>query len=99
MGHKRDIAESFSSQLSRQSGDIDKDLLEIRSQLNDTYGEGFHFYDESKRYVWDSSMSTLQRFVRWGCRFSDHRTFDEYEIDYKLKTVGRLQKAKAFLYR
>ena len=87
--------ESFSNQLSRQSGDIDKDLLEIRSQLNDTYGEGFHFYDESKRYVWDTSMSALQRFVRWGCRFSDHPTFAEYEIDYKLKTVGRLQKAKS----
>ncbi len=95
MGHKRDIAESFSSQLSRQSGDIDKDLLEIRSQLNDTYGVGFHFYDESKRYVWDSSMSTLGRFVRWGCRFSDHQTFAEYEIDYKLKIVGRIQKAKS----
>ena len=89
------LYESFSNQLSRQSGDIDKDLLEIRSQLNDTYGEGFHFYDESKRYVWDTSMSALQRFVRWGCRFSDHPTFAEYEIDYKLKTVGRLQKAKS----
>ena len=95
MRNKRDIVESFSNQLSRQSGDIDKDLLEIRSQLNGTYGEGFHFYDESKRYVWDTSMSALQRFVRWGCRFSDHSTFAEYEIDYKLKTVGRLQKAKS----
>lgn len=95
MGNKRDILESFSDQLSRRSDDIDKDLLEIRGRLDDTYGKRFHFYDDSRRFVWDTGMSTLERFVRWGCRFSDHPTFAEYEIDYKLAPAGRLQKARS----
>jgi hypothetical protein len=95
MRNKRDILESFSNQLSRQSGDIDKDLLEIRSQLDEAYGEGFHFYDDSKRYVWDTSMSVLERFVRWGNRYVIHPTFVQYEIDPKLEAAGRIQQASS----
>ena len=69
MQHRSDLERSFSNLLSRRFDDIDKDLFEIRKRLNETYTVGFHFYDENIRFVWDSSMSDLERFVRWGYRF------------------------------
>ena len=93
-GDKRDVARSFSNLLSRSSHDIDKDLLAIRNELSDTYGESFHLYDEDKRFVWDTSMSVLERFVRWGHRFVEHETFNELEIDFKLKPAGRIGDAR-----
>ena len=93
-GDKRDVARSFSNLLSRSSHDIDKDLLSIRSELSDTYGESFHLYDEDKRFVWDTSMSVLERFVRWGYRFVEHETFNELEIEFKLKPAERIGEAR-----
>ena len=93
MRNKRDILESFSNQLIPQDGGIDKDLLEIRSQLKEAYGEGFHFYDDNKRFVWDTSMTDLERFVRWGSRFAEHPTFADLEIDYKVEIASYTRKA------
>ena len=95
--NKNDIKISFSNLLTLRSDDIDKDLLAFRNELNKTYEEGFHYYDQDRRYVWDTNMSALERFVRWGKRFSDHPTFAQLEIDYKLEIAGRIQEAKSAL--
>ena len=94
-GNKNDIKSSFSNLLTHRSGDIDKDLLAIRSELNKTYEEGFHFYDHDKRYIWDTSMQVLERLVRWGARFAEHSSFAKLELDYKLNPARRLRKARA----
>ena len=96
-GNKNGIKSSFSNLLILRSVDIDKDLLAIRNELNKTYDDGFHFYDQDKRYVWDTNMSTLDRFVRWGSCFAEHPTFIQLELDHKLEIAGRLQLAKSAL--
>ena len=94
MGDKRDVVKSFSNLLNQRSDDIDKNLLEIRSHLNETYGVSFHLYDEDKRFVWDTSMSPWDRFIGWGSRFVNLSSFDKWERNYKLDVANRLKQAR-----
>lgn len=93
--NRQDIEESFTNLLIHRSGDVHRDLLEIRNHLNEIYEPGFHFYDEQIRFVWDTSMPDLERFVRWGSRFAQHPTFAELEINYKVEIASYIQEAKS----
>ena len=55
--HKNMIASAFSNYVSEPSDDVDRRLMQIRSNLEAELGRGMHFYDPAIQARWDKSYA------------------------------------------
>ena len=95
---KEQIRSAFKRSLIGRADDVDRDIYKIREQLtgiSSIYRKNFDFYSPEIRFVWRSGWPKLEHFVRWGCRFLEHPSFVELEIDYKLNPADRLKQARS----
>ncbi|MCY3913241.1 MAG: AAA family ATPase [Chloroflexi bacterium] len=97
--HKEQIARAFVDRIDTESDDLDRNLLQIRDRLSETYGEHLDFYDDQIWTQWGSrgsdDTSKWGMFIRWSRRFVDHPDFDEEERDFKLEIADNLQAARS----
>ncbi len=97
--HKERIVGTFANRIDVSSDDLDRNILQIRDRLSETYGEYLDFYDESIWPQWDPEhsrdTSKWGTFIRWSRRFVEHHNFDEEERNYKLKIADNLQVARS----
>ena len=98
--HKERIAKAFEHLVTQPTDDVDRMLAQIRSRLEEEHGRGIHLYDDAIRKQWDprarpSPNSNLwDDFVRRAREFSNRRTLDSYEVDYKLEIGRKLAEAR-----
>ena len=97
--HKDDIVSTFANHLETRSDDVDRNLLQIRDRLSETYGKDLDFYDAQLWHQWDPEhspdISKWGQFVRWARRFVEHPNFDREERDYKIEISQNLQQARS----
>ncbi len=55
--HKQEIAAAFSNLLDPSIKDVDQQLAQIRAQLARQYGEGFHFYEDRIKALWQKGLT------------------------------------------
>ena len=55
--HKDQIVNTFADRVDKTSEDPDRNLLAIREQLSETYGDNFHFHAEELKSQWDPEHS------------------------------------------
>lgn len=78
------------------TGDLDRDLIELRRRLEPRYGEGFDFYSPRLRALWEKGADPWAAVTRWAAKIYATDGFEESERDYKLKAVesfGQLREA------
>ena len=97
MNHKNRVRDAFSGLMKSTTDDVDRDLLNLRSKLNRTYGINFHYYSPDLRTVWDPRLSEWERFIGWARRFAEHSSFDRWERYYKEDISSNIDKAKSAL--
>ena len=95
--HKNRIRETFGSMIKTNSDDVDRSLLNLRRNLNRTYGVDFHYYSSDVRTVWDPRLSEWERFIGWARRFAEHSSFDRFERYYKEEVASNIGEAKSSL--
>ena len=95
--HKNRIRETFGSMIKTNSDDVDRSLLNLRRNLNRTYGVDFHYYSSDVRTVWDPRLSEWERFIGWARRFAEHSSFDRWERYYKEEVASNIGEAKSAL--
>ena len=94
---KMSLRNSFGALLEAPTGDIDRDLLQIRRRLTghaEQYKDGFDFYSDDIRFSWSPVVSAWDRFIGWGSRFIKLQHFHEWERTYKLRIATRLEEAR-----
>ena len=57
MNHKNMIANAFANYVSEPSDDVDRRLIQIRSNLESELGRGIHFYDPDIQVRWDKGYT------------------------------------------
>jgi MoxR-like ATPase len=93
--HKQLIAKRYASFVTEPTGDIDRQLEQIREALTPTFGDEFDFYDERVRPQWQGGGSgAWDEFVKWARKFYEAPGFDADERDYKLDAVKPLAQAR-----
>ena len=97
MKHKNRVRDAFSGLIKSTTDDVDRDLLNLRSKLNRTYGINFYYYSPDLRTVWDPRLSEWERFIGWARRFAEHSSFDRRERYYKEDIASNIDKAKSAL--
>ena len=93
--HRNLIVKAFADRLDETSDDADRNLLAIRAQLSEDYGDGFHFYAGELRSQWDPDTSQWGQFIRWARRFVEHPDFGNVERNFKLEIADNLQQARS----
>ncbi len=53
--HKQMISNAFGDRITEQTGDVDRQLLQIRHNLTDEYGTDFSYYNPQLRNLWNPS--------------------------------------------
>ena len=99
---KMSLRNSFGALLEAPTGDIDRDLLQIRRRLTghaEQYMDGFDFYSDDIRFTWSPDVSAWDRFVGWGSRFVKLQHFDKWERNYKLDIATSLEHARLAIER
>ena len=87
----------FRTVLEVPTRDIDRDLLQIRRRVSgqsEHYSDGFDFYSDDVKFTWSPDASSWDRFLGWGSRFVELRSFDKWERNYKIDISSRLQQAR-----
>ena len=104
--HKNKIAARFGGLVEDSVGDVDRELHEIRSTLEQTHGaEEFGFYSPDIRSQWDDSYKTGDQedgretnawdaFIDSAREYVDTDQLDNEENDYKIKIGQRVAKAR-----
>lgn len=93
--HKRKIVKTFEDLLSEPTDDVDRALLEIRSQLEERFGADFHFYEPEVKELWQpAKASPWDQLARWAAKVVGTARFDELERDYKLEFAEQLGKVR-----
>lgn len=92
---KQRITRELSHLIESPSGDLDRDLLAIRQQLQERFGEEFQFHYPAVLELWEPDPSKWGQFIRWARRLIDYPGFDQDERDYKLESAAHLQAARA----
>ena len=95
--HKELIAKRFAHHVSTPADDVDRQLLQIRSQLASKHGEAFSYYDDGIEDQWRQPGGAWTDFVAWAGRLYSEPTFAERERDYKLAIAGRVAEARSAL--
>ena len=94
---KMSLQNSFETILKTPTGDIDRDLLDIRRHLSgqaEHYKDGFDFYSDEVKFTWSPDVSTWDRFIGWGSRFVKLSHFNKWERTYKLDIADHLKEAR-----
>ncbi len=95
--HKARIRDAFQKRAGEPStGDVDRDLLAIRSALAVEYGPGFAYYDPELAPIWDpvaTQKKPWDEFVGWAKKIHDWSGFDAEEYDYKIEDGRRVAAA------
>ncbi len=95
INHKSNIREAFATLVSEPTKDVDRDLQQIRRQLESKRGRHFNFYDDDIRAKWDPILR-----MRWDDYISqaqacvDTGLLDSWENDYKTEIGRNLAKAR-----
>ncbi|MFG0243797.1 MAG: McrB family protein [Phycisphaerales bacterium JB054] len=97
--HKRLICEAFSDKVQPAHDDVDRQLLAIREAMTPSYGEGFSFYQDDIKPIWQpgtETPSTDQRlhFMEWARRLRESERFMEDEVEFKRIIAERVAAAK-----
>ena len=93
--HKQLIATYFGDRITSSSSDVDRQLGEVRSALENEQGHLFDYYDAALERQWRAgSKGDWEEFVKWGRMFFEGDGFDSRERDYKLEIVERMQGAR-----
>ena len=93
--HKQLIAKRFAHLVSTPTDDVDRQLLQIRSQLKVKHGDAFWFYDKGIEDQWRQAGRAWADFVEWAKRLYAEPTFAERERDYKLAIARRVAEARS----
>ena len=97
--HKDHIVNTFADRLDKTSEDPDRNLLAIREQLSETYGDNFHFYADELKSQWDPEhspdTSKWDQLIAWARHFVKRPDFDQRERDFKLKVADKLRQARS----
>ncbi|MDE2869624.1 MAG: AAA family ATPase [Chloroflexota bacterium] len=99
---KMSLRNSFGTLLEAPTGDVDRDLLDIRHRLSghaEHYKDGFDFYSDGIRFTWSPDVSAWDRFIGWGSRFIKLQHFDKWERNYKLDIATSLEHARLAIER
>lgn len=92
--HKARIRDAFQERTGQpSSGDVDRDLLAMRSALSGEYGPRFDFYDPEVSGIWDpvaTQKKPWDDFVGWATKIHDWSGFDAEEYDYKVEDGRRV---------
>ena len=95
INHKSNIREAFATLVSEPTKDVDRDLQQIRRQLESKRGRHFNFYDDDIRAKWDPNLR-----MRWDDYISqaqacvDTGLLNSWENDYKTKIGRKLAEAR-----
>ncbi len=89
VNNKSDIRESFATLVSEPTKDVDRELQQIRSQLEFKRGRTFNFYDDDIRAKWDPKLRKLwDEYLTQAEACVDTGLLDSWENDYKVE-IGR----------
>lgn len=93
---KRRIAERFAAVPGvSDADDVDAKLALIRTALTPIVGEGFNFYTDTVKPVWDSDPGPWKDVVKWTTRLLDEPGFDDTEVAFKVKIAEGLAGARS----
>jgi MoxR-like ATPase len=93
---KRRIAERFAAvEGVSDLDDVDAKLALIRTALTPIVGEGFNFYVDTVKPVWDSDPGVWKDVVKWTTRLLDEPSFDATEVEYKVEIAEALADARS----
>ncbi len=85
--HKNKIVKAFEEHMTELTGDVDRDLQQIRPYLEKSYGKNINFYEDHIRSHWDiNPNSTSHRLLSSGelDRYSNRADDDAvYDIDLR----------------
>ncbi len=82
--YKERIVQGFAALVSEPSGDVDRDLLQIRRHLREEYHRDLLFWGPELLSRWNPP-APWDNFVRFAKVFYGLPNFDEEERDYKLR--------------
>lgn len=93
---KRRIADRFAAVPGvADAGDVDAKLARIRAALTPIVGEGFNFYVDTVKPVWDSDPGPWKDVVKWTTRLLDEPGFDGREVAYKVEIAEALAESRS----
>lgn len=92
--HKEMIVGAFGGLVKTDSGDVDRELLDVREGLEPTYGVGFHFYQKPVIDIWKPTGRAWSPFVKWATKLYADPGFDERERGYKLEIAALVAVAR-----
>lgn len=93
-GHKRAIIDRLGG-LAPDVEDRDERLARIREVLADRYGQAIDFYDSTPvRALWWPDNDRWRTFLYWADRFKSLPSFEEDEVDYKLRIAAKVRAAR-----
>ncbi len=93
-GHKRAIIDLLGD-LAPDVEDRDERLARIRKVLADRYGQAIDFYDSTPvRALWWPEGDRWRTFLYWADRFKSLSTFQQDEVDSKLKIAAKVRAAR-----
>lgn len=88
-GDKERIVKTFRQHVLTPSDDIDRELQQVRSALESTYGVGFNFWDPTIKTIWKPKTSPWDTFLFW---IEKVQANDERE--YKLTVAEHMREAR-----
>jgi|FLYL01.1.fsa_nt_gi MoxR-like ATPase len=94
---KERIVKAFSHLVRDTTANIDRQLLEIRRALEETYGTGFDFWEPKLVEIWQPDSSRWGQFVQWAKLLKENPHYESEERGYKLVVAERLTEARATL--
>lgn len=83
--------------VSTPTDDVDRQLLQIRSELVAKHGEAFTFYDDGIEGQWRQPGGAWADFVAWAGRLYAEPTFAERERNYKLAVAAGVAEVRSAL--
>ena len=93
---KKRIARAFGSLAKQPTDDVDRQLGQIRWQLEADTGRVFRFWDSDIRVKWDRSPTSdlWDDFVRRAQAYVDSGRLEIEEVDYKVEIGHKLAEAR-----
>ena len=95
VNHKSDIRQAFATLVSEPTEDVDRELQQIRRQLESKRGRDFNFYDDDIRPKWDPDLRKLwDGYITQAQACVDTGLLDSRENDYKVNIGQKLAQAR-----
>lgn len=92
---KQLIAKRFSYLVTVPTDDVDRQLLQIREQLQTKDPKHpFSFYEKLMRPAWDPTRTPWDCFIYWAARLYHMPEFNQSERDYKIEIADLSRQAR-----